>query len=657
MLFQQFARLINAQFTKMQNSGTLVRSNATKDEMWEAYLAAFPAGTNPIFRERTEHDCSCCRHAIRDLGNAIWIKDDLTLETVWDVAAEGMYKPVAEALSALVKRRGIANMYITDQSSIGTRKNRERTDAGDTFDWYHFYGTVQNPVAQGTVGTATGKATALTGVTARRLEEISLDALETVQILIEDNNLLRGPEFLSKVKSFALAKRRYEALTQEQKAIFPYTQRAFRDGNSVIMTLLQDLSAGEELTVAVGKFENKVNGANYKRPKALVSRKQIEQGLARIQELGIGDSLARRHAVSTDVSARDIIFSGTRTQLADSAPDPLRALLGKELRQELSPKSIERATPIGIEEFIENVVPTIDNMSVYMTKDLNANKVSISAPENADAPSILGWGTNFAWAYESGTADAIKQNVKAAGGDIVGFMRFSIQWNEDRNDKYVDMDAHCRTPVSHIYFSTKLCRTTKGTLDVDIMTPDSKTAVENIVWKRREDLVDGDYRMYVHQYSGNLRGGLRAQIELDGVLYNYDLSNTETEVATITVKNGKVAIKHHAKATTSTSGELVPVTMMMLSPNHWGDAAVGNKHYMFMLEDFAPEDSFRGYFNEFLAPQFVPERRVLDLLASKMSVDPVENGLSGLGFSSTIRKKIVVQTTQGSKTSLYSVQF
>lgn len=48
------------------------------------YLASFPPGTNPIYKTNTEHDCTCCKNWIRNLGNVVAIVDG-RMETMWDI--------------------------------------------------------------------------------------------------------------------------------------------------------------------------------------------------------------------------------------------------------------------------------------------------------------------------------------------------------------------------------------------------------------------------------------------------------------------------------------------------------------------------------------------------------------------------------------------
>ena len=82
----------------------------------------------------------------------------------------------------------------------------------------------------------------------------------------------------------------------------------------------------------------------------------------------------------------------------------------------------------------------------------------------------------------------IKSNVKSAGGKVDGVLRFSIQWN-DVGDCKDDLDAHCIEPSKNlIYYSSKDNYETTGNLDVDITSPGTKVAVENITWSNKSKM-------------------------------------------------------------------------------------------------------------------------------------------------------------------------
>jgi hypothetical protein len=83
MQFNDFKTAVQRQFNQMKDQ-PLFRVNLDKDKLWDTYLTSFPEGTNPMFRERTEHDCSCCRSFIRAVGDMVGIKDG-KLVSLWDV--------------------------------------------------------------------------------------------------------------------------------------------------------------------------------------------------------------------------------------------------------------------------------------------------------------------------------------------------------------------------------------------------------------------------------------------------------------------------------------------------------------------------------------------------------------------------------------------
>lgn len=83
----------------------------------------------------------------------------------------------------------------------------------------------------------------------------------------------------------------------------------------------------------------------------------------------------------------------------------------------------------------------------------------------------------------------------------------------------------------------------------------------------------------------------------------------------------------------------------MLSPNHWDNINIGNKHYFFILEGCQNPDPIRGFFNEFLKEELTEHRRVFEALGSRMEIPYSENQLSGIGFSSTVRNSVICKVT------------
>ena len=109
-----------------------------KDKLWETYLKAFPEGTDPICRVRTEHDCSACRHFIKSFGNVVAIKNG-KLVTIWDFAAPGRYGPVVNALSDFVQSRPVTDVFVTKDLKFGTKASHELLEDKTVLTWEHLY--------------------------------------------------------------------------------------------------------------------------------------------------------------------------------------------------------------------------------------------------------------------------------------------------------------------------------------------------------------------------------------------------------------------------------------------------------------------------------------------------------------------------------------
>ena len=303
--------------------------------------------------------------------------------------------------------------------------------------------------------------------------------------------------------------------------------------------------------------------------------------------------------------------------------------------------------------------------------------MSLIAPVNKDAKTMFKWDNNFSWAYAGNVTDSIlKQNVKNAGGDVTGVLRFSIQWNDLDEFDGNDLDAHCIEPTGNeIMFSN--CRkpdmsNLDGQLDVDIIDPRRNIpAVENITWPRLERMKDGVYKFFVNCYSNRSgRSGFRAEIEFNGQIYSFNYTkplrqDENVDVAEVTLKNGQFSIKESLPFNCSSreiwnvhTNEFVSVTVICYSPNYWDEQkGIGNKHYFFMLKDCVNPEMPNGWYNEFLNTELYPQhRKVMEALSSKAHVEETFDQLSGLGFSSTLRNELVVKV-KGATERVLKIKF
>ena len=249
-------------------------------------------------------------------------------------------------------------------------------------------------------------------------------------------------------------------------------------------------------------------------------------------------------------------------------------------------------------------------------------------------------------------------------------LRFSIQWNEDGNDNY-DLDAHCIEPTGNeIYFNNGRkpdFSPLGGQLDIDIIHPNGKIAVENITWGNLSRMKNGTYKFFVHQYLGSVRKGFRAEIEFNGQIYSFDYNKSmrtgeKVQVADVTLENGNFTIKEYITSNMSskevwgiTTNQFVSV--MCYSPNYWDEQqGIGNKHYFFMLKNCINPESPNGFFNEYLKQELVQHKRVFEALGSKMRVEQTDDQLSGIGFSSTQRNELVVKV-KGNTERILKIKF
>lgn len=673
--FAPFALNVHTRFNQLAKAGELFVVNVDKDAFWAAYLAAFPKGTNPIFRTNTEHDCSCCRNFVKNIGNVVAFDSTGQFQTVWDnwETLREPYRTVSQAMAYWVAAKhlesGIATVFRSAEPSYGAEHTKELHVDGSVHRWSHFHTGALIPyfykgkdAAQARGAYNTNQQTLM-----RALTELTPEAVDQVLSLIDANALYRGEEKRDLVAHFQTMQNRYRALPDmSQRNIFTWKNagdKAAYFRNDVIGTLVVDLSEGVELEKAVKTFEAKVAPMNYRRTTALITPRMVQDAAKTIETLGLEPALKRRFAKLSDVSVNNVLWVDGGVK--DVMKGGIAGLLAGEVARAPKRKPDANAANTPIAAFMKDILPTALGIELLVQNQHQGNFVALTTADDERAANLFTWPNSFAWSYSGNVADSIRERVKKAGGNVDAPLRFSLSWfNAD------DLDLHVHAPrQGHIYFGAK-----QGILDVDTNGGGPHNyidPVENVSF-RAGAAADGTYVVRVHQFrkAVSTMGGFDFEIFTNGgprfFSYKSNLREKEfVDVATVIVKHGVIvdwklnpALVEGSSSQTKwgvNTETYVPVQTVMHSPNHWDDNMVGNRHWFFFLEGCKSDETMRGFYNEFLRADLAQHRKVFEILGDKTKCPMASEQLAGLGFSSTKPETITLRVKHASSTRVYNV--
>lgn len=675
MEFNKFKTAVAKQFDRMK-SHRLFRAKISRDEMWAAYLNAFPEGSNPIFRERTEHDCSCCRGFIGQVGNVVAIVDG-RIESIWDceVPGEPAFQAVADALATLVKSRPIDCEFLSPMPVAGVDKNFEQVVEG-VKTWEHFFIHIPRDFTKpkDQIAPFLSESNSTHDVFLRSLKEITLDALDIVLELIDQQSLYRGEEQRFAVDAFRSLKKQFDQFPLDEvgQDLLVWSNLKGTPGavskirTTAIGTLLTDLSEGMNIEGAVKSFETKVAPMNYRRPTALITKGMIEQARKTVEELGLTSALERRHASFSDVGVNDLLFVDRQAKKAINADvfDELAAGAGTK-----GQKNYDQVQEIPIDKFLADVLPHISSMEVLFENRLGGNLMSLVAPTDPTAPGLFKWNNRFSWTYNGEMADSIKERVKKAGGAVEGDLCCRLAWFN-----FDDLDLHMVEPNGYeIYYGRKGPSPRGGCLDVDMNAggPQTREPVENIFYRSKDHMQEGIYILRVHNFCRreSIDVGFEVEIDIMGTVHRFAYSQAVAYGQTILVADinytkgaGFEIVKSLPRSQTRrevwglATGGFHRVSALMLSPNHWDGNQVGNRHWFFILDGCLNDSPARGFYNEFLKEDLNAHRKVFEVLGSKLRLSESQEQMSGLGFSSTKRDSLVCRV-RGSFTRTLKIIF
>lgn len=628
MIFKEFVELFQQHFIQcLDKYGTPFHVDSSEDLLWDTYLESFPED------ERQSFNCRACRRFIKKYGNLVFIDEKYNTHTIWNFDAENStYNKVVNSLNEICKDKEIKEIYYNRDNFIGQEKDREYITI-----WYHLYANSSKLYKPNLTNHLSSE---YYSILERSLQSISKVSLETVLDLINANNLYKGEEFKYLVESFLKVKQDLKNTKNTKN----YLWKLVRDKdssfigikNTVIGSLLVDLSNNIDVDTAVRKYESKVAPTNYKRPKPVFTEKQIQAARKTIESLGI--DLTREFASYSDLNLENVLWIKRRERnLFPTVFDELVPTVKK-------PKATIKTT---LDKFISEYIKNAKQIELFFENKHENNLMSLIKGNSK----IFKWDNSFSWCYKNNLTDTLKARVEKAGGKTKGKLRISLGWNN-----IDDLDLHCIEPNGFEIFYGLSKSPSGGHLDVDmnVLNP-IEGAVENIIYEHNSKIQYGTYTIKVHNFTKRTQDkqGYSVEVEYDNEVYEfnycYNPGLKESERIVFSLDTNGIVFDSAPKNTTKNiynlnTGCFQKVSAISLSPNYWDNNQVGNKHYFFFLENASNTDNVRGIFNEFLKDELARDhKKVFEALGDKINVEYKEDQLTGLGFSSTIPNSFIAK--------------
>lgn len=649
--FDIFSEEINSRLDELIKSGNPIVELDYEGSLFDIYLNNIPEEYNPVFRVNRFFDGSADRHFINRIGNLAMITPNYKLVHLWDFESETFFENSRKEMLKVLKKCKIKNAFLTSFDMVGSGPNKDSKDPRITWTHYKYKTPSEIRCSKHDIGDKLGKLNTQYNVFKRTMKECRLEDLESVIELGKDKSIYRASEFLGSLEKWHELKTKYNKKPSDEFLWY----NVIKDGayicyrNTVIGSLIDDLYNGVDLEKAVKSYESKVAPSNYKRPKALVTARMVEDARAKLEEVGLLESIYRKAAKFTEIPTDKILFTSQESKSL-SVFDDLKQDAELTVKKKLD---LSKAKEIKFGDFIK-LLPKVSKIGLLPNSAVNSSKVVLTNSKNENIPTPFKWDNNFAWSYiESDTADSIVKRVKEAGGVVDGDVRFSLSW--DNSD---DLDLSFENNYyQKIYFGDK--RTLGGRLDVDANFSEIvENPVENIYWSNINHLKDGEYKVSVNNYMlrSERNQGFKLQMEVLGEITTYSYPDNDlrsvTTMLKITKKGNDIEVTYEdpklIKSNVS-GNKFIDIKNVIKSPNAWNGETIGNEHIIFLADDVEVKFSVRGFYNEQLNSKLEEHRKVTEILGSKLKIDPVEfestDTVKGYGISTTSNNVFYLRLT------------
>lgn len=617
---------------KNKNDVVLVRGNIDNLTLWDAYQ---DNKYNILFREKKAFECNACKNFISNLANLCVVDNNGNSTSIWElIDSDGLDEESSISINniknATINIEPSNFLIFTEaESKKGSKPNVDNYDKN--IIWTHFY--------------ADFKGTRYSN--------------ENAGYIL--NNLLNKKEALDKIKEYGSAKIK-EALNK------------FRDDSIYVPRRGEYLQLLEELYSVAKELEGKgeyysffkaYEEGNFFGFRSTPIKVLLEDGLdAYISIVTASTFRSKTNIAVTDSELQAFVKDATALGL-----NPEKLIDVKPAsRYEIEPYFIwqnSEEEQSGLKSIIkkkENKVPKNGKpiaLSTFITEVLpKAKKVEIATEHQNEATllvnSVPSYKSDIFHMFLSGGSEEFYQIRKIAkegyNAKIDADIVFTLAWNEDEGGQdNVDLDLHLLFNNSHVYFNNK--RTKFFELDVDIVRPCNKKAIENI-YSRTGDIVDGRGKLYVMVFSNQDHKPVNFKIAVKNRNERYVLEQSKTytgsdkiNVLDFAVVNGQVQIeKIYLPIISSSEGKekqkgFDNVIGIMKSP-------IKGDTILFITDKYITNGAIGVGSREYFRKELQPHKKIIQQILDNSGVIPLskENpALKAYGFSSSAPKKVVVK--------------
>jgi len=352
--------------------------------------------------ERAVHNCSACRNFLHRFGGLVVIGEEGNIESaVWEPATvPPFYLDAVASLKFRVESSPIKGPFYTSEAVLGTPT---------TGMWSHF-SVVAHSIFRSPLLTARQKMAEKREsfrTLERALGEFDPKKIKLVLDILEGGYLDRSEKFVAPIRWLYDLQSRYLATKNRRlrsnfvwAALSVAPEGYLHPRASVTGSLIEDIERGLSVEEARKRFNAKVGGLDYQRPKAAPTAGNIEAAEKIAERLGIARSLERRFARIEEVpklwepKAKETKKEGGIFSHLSKSEEPTVASIG--------------SVPITWEKFAREVLPKTETISVLIP-NARCNFIGMTTALYPDAPPLIRWDREeernpFSWyVYNSGS--------------------------------------------------------------------------------------------------------------------------------------------------------------------------------------------------------------------------------------------------------------